>query len=227
MKPTRNINGFNDTAAVANYADGPKRLVPGFADMQRMAMLLLAERAPNDANILVLGAGGGLELKVFAQAQTNWRFLGVDPSQEMLNLAQLTLGDLVSRVQFQLGYIDDAPTEPFDAACCLLTLHFLDKTERLRTLKEIHKRLKPGSPFVAAHHSIAQADLAIWLSRFAAFAISSGVDPDKALTASKGLATQLPILSPEEDLALLHEAGFKDAALFYAAFTFRGWVAHA
>ena len=36
----------------------------------------------------------------------------------------------------------------------------------------------------------------------------------------------LPVLSPEQDEALLRDAGFADVALFYAGFTFRGWVAY-
>jgi len=58
---------FSDPEAVARYAEGPPRFVPGFADLHRMAALLLAERAPEDARVLVLGAGGGLELKAFAE----------------------------------------------------------------------------------------------------------------------------------------------------------------
>ena len=70
-------NPFSDAQAVTRYAEDPSRKVPGFADLQRMATLLLEERAPEDARILVLGAGGGLELKVFAMAHPGWRFDGV------------------------------------------------------------------------------------------------------------------------------------------------------
>ena len=59
--------------------------------MQRMAMLLLTERAPADGRVLVLDAGGGLEIKAFAEAQPGWRFDGVDPSAAMLDLARLAL----------------------------------------------------------------------------------------------------------------------------------------
>ena len=41
------------------------------------------------------------------------------------------------------------------------------------------------------------------------------------------IAHQLPALSPEEHEASLRAAGFSDVSLFYAAFTFRGWVAYA
>lgn len=219
---------FNDPAAVAGYAERPKRQVPGFVDLQRMAMLLLAEHAPDAADILVLGAGGGLELKVFAETQKDWRLLGVDPSAEMLDLARATLGPLQPRAELIEGTIDAAPLGPFDGAACLLTLHFLLRDERLRTLREVRRRLKPGAPFVVAHHSFAKNDEGRrWLSRFAAFAVLNGIDPGQAAAMPTALAEHLPALSPEEDEALLREAGFSDVALFYAALTFRGWVARA
>lgn len=60
---------FTDAAMVAGYAEATPRRVPGFADLHRMTVLLLAERAPEAAEILVVGAGGGLEVKAFAEAR--------------------------------------------------------------------------------------------------------------------------------------------------------------
>lgn len=192
-------------------------------------MLLLAERAPADARVLVLGAGGGLELKAFAEAQKDWRFDGVDPAAAMLTLAKATLGPLASRVNLHQGYIDAAPEGPFDAATCLLTLHFVQPEGRRRTVMEVRRRLKPGAPFVVAHFSFPQRepDRALWLSRYVAFAVSSGVEPDKAESARAAIAARLPILAPEQDEAILRDAGFSNISLFYVGFTFRGWVAYA
>ena len=220
---------FSDPQAVARYADGPPRFVPGYSAMQRMTTLLLAERVPEDARVLVLGAGGGLELKVFAQAHSGWTFDGIDPSAEMLKLAERTLGPLASRARLHQGYIDGAPQGPFDAATCLLTLHFMALEERRRTAIEVHRRLKPGAPYVIAHLSFPQGkgERALWLSRHAAFLIASGLDPDKAANARVAIDTQTNILAPEQDEAILREAGFSNVSLFYAAFSFRGWVAYA
>ncbi|CAO4140659.1 Carboxy-S-adenosyl-L-methionine synthase [Methylorubrum aminovorans] len=221
------MDAFSDPQAVARYADNPPRMVPGYADMQRMAMLLLAERAPDDAQVLVLGAGGGLELKVLAEGQPGWSFVGVDPSAAMLDLARLTLGGLVNRARLHEGLIDSAPEGPFDGATCILTLHFIERQERARTLREVRRRLKPGAPFVVAHFSIPQDERDLWLSRYAAFATASGIDRSQAESAKTGIGERLPILSPEEDKALLQEAGFTGVSLFYAGFAFRGWVAWA
>ncbi|GGE30288.1 methyltransferase [Agaricicola taiwanensis] len=219
---------FSDPEAVSRYAENPPKLVPGFLALQRMALQLIEERAPDEARVLVLGAGGGLELKVFAEAHPAWRFGGVDPSAEMLKLAERTLGPHLSRVDLHEGYIHDAPQGPFDAAACLLTLHFVQPEDRVRTLTDLWMRLKPGAPLVVAHHSVPRADAerTLWLSRYAAFAAASGIPRENAEAAALAIGRELPMLSPEEDEASLRAAGFIDVSLFYAALTFRGWVAY-
>ena len=220
---------FADAGAIASYADRTRRLVPGWADLQTMATLLLAEHAPADARVLVVGAGGGVELKAFAQAHPGWGFVGVDPSEPMLQMARATLGPLASHVDFHEGYVRTAPAGPFDAATCLLTMHFVPLAERLSTLRAIHGRLKPGAPFVMAHMSFAQApgERALWLSRYAAFAVASGVDPEAARRAATTIGATLPLLGPDDEQALLAEAGFAGTRLFYAGLAFRGWVSQA
>jgi tRNA (cmo5U34)-methyltransferase len=178
------MDAFSDPQVVAQYADGPPRFVPGYHAMQRMTTLLLAERCPDDARVLVLGAGGGLELKAFADAHPGWTFDGVDPSTPMLTLAERMLGVHATRAHLHPGTIDDAPDGPFDAACCLLTMHFMTRDERQRTARAVRQRLKPGGPFVTAHLSFPQDDgaRARWLTRHAAFLIASGLDATRPRT---------------------------------------------
>ena len=220
---------FSDPSALNNYAEKTARLVPGLRDMQTMAALLVAERAPESAKVLVIGAGGGMELKALAEAHPQWRFVGVDPSQPMLDLATAALGPDAERADLHHGYTDTAPTGPFDAATCLLTMHFLTVEERASTLMEIHRRLKPGAPFVMAHLSFpqAQGERELWLSRYAAFAIASGVEPANANKAASAIGSTLPLLSPEQEEELLAQAGFTNVRVFYAGLAFRGWVAQA
>lgn len=222
-------DAFADPHAVAHYTDGPPRMVPGYMDMQRMTTLLLAERVPDEGQVLVLGAGGGLELKMFAQSHPKWSLLGVDPSDEMLKLAERVLGPDAARVTLKTGTVDVASIGPFDGATCLLTMHFLPLEERRRTVAEVRRRLKPGSPFVVAHFSISdgEGERDLWLSRYASFAIASGIAPEKAETARAGISQRLPILTPEQDEAVLRESGFSNVSLFYVGFTFRGWVGYA
>jgi SAM-dependent methyltransferase len=148
---TKSQGPFSNPALVATYADDTPRKVPGLADLHRMAMLLLSERAQEAAHILVVGAGGGMELKAMAEAQRQWVFTGVDPSAAMLELARRNIEPFNDRIMLIEGTVDAAQPGSFDGAACLLTLHFLDKSERLLTLKDIHRRLKPDARLVVAH----------------------------------------------------------------------------
>ncbi len=208
------------------YLEGPPRQVPGFASLHRMVSLLLAERTPPNGRLLVLGAGGGLELKALAETHSEWSFDGVDPSADMLRLAKQTVGSHSARMRFYQGYIDDAPHGPFDAALCLLTFHFIPRDQRLPTLNQIRRRLVDGAPFVVAHISFPQTEpeRSMWIARHVAF---SGTDPANAESARHAMSTRLSILAPEEEEAMLRDAGFSNVSLFYAGLSFRGWVAYA
>lgn len=101
------LAAFNNPEHARRYGDGPHRFIPGFADLHRMTAILLAERIPDDARILVLGAGGGLELRALADAHPGWTFLAVDPAVAMLDEARRVLGSDAARVTFCEGHIDD------------------------------------------------------------------------------------------------------------------------
>lgn len=224
------LSGFGDASLVASYAEQAPRTVPGYHDIHTMTSVLLAERAPADARVLVLGAGGGLEVKAFATAHPTWTFLAVDPAAPMLDLAVATLGPLASRMDAHQGYIADAPDGPFDAATGLLMLHLTERADRLRTLADVHCRLRPGAPLVVMHVSYPQSDDAerqLWLDRHVAYLAASGLDPAYVEKAGAMIRQHLPALSPAEDRAILEQAGFTGVTQFFSAFTFRGWVGYA
>jgi len=220
---------FSDSAAVAQYTANVVRQVPGVQALHQMTHILLAEHVPAGGQVLVLGAGGGMELRAFAQASPAWQLTGVDPSVEMLALATQVLGDLFHGIELIEGYVDSAPLVAFDGATCLLTLHFLSPEQRLHTLRELRRRLRPGAPLVIAHHSVPGDPVGkrTWFRRWAAFAAASGLSAESPDARADSIARQLPTLSPEEEVALLEKAGFERPSLFYAALSFRGWVAYA
>jgi tRNA (cmo5U34)-methyltransferase len=211
------------------YLEGPPRQVPGFASLHRMVEMLLAERVPGDARVLVLGAGGGMELKALADAQPGWTFDGVDPSADMLELAAETVGPHIDRVRLHHGGIEAAPEGPFDGATCLLVFHFIDRAERARILAGLRQRLRRGAPFVLMHISFPQTEpeRSQWIARHAAYGAPPGTNPAHLAAAREAIGTRLTILPPEEDEAMLAEAGFENISLFFAGLSFRGWVCDA
>jgi len=220
-------NSF-DSAAAHDYASRPVRQVPGFADLHRMAIQLMGERVGEHGRILVLGAGGGLELRAFAEARPNWTFEGVDPSADMLALASTIAAAHMDRIALRQGFITDASEGPFDAATAILTFHFIPADQRLDTLRQLRRRLKPGAPLITAHISFSQTEpeRSAWIARHVAYA-NPDAAPDQLENSRNAIASRLTILSPEEEEAHLRAAGFGGVSLFYAGLSFRGWIAYA
>lgn len=77
-----------------------------------------------------------------------------------------------------------------------------------------------------AHISFPQdePERSTWIARHVAYA---GTPADKAEAAQHAIGTRLSILSPDEEEALLRQAGFGTISLFYAGLSFRGWIAYA
>ena len=226
MEVVATTDRWKDPSSATGYVDGVQAAVPWLPAVHDLVDELLAETVPGDGRLLVVGAGGGLELAHLAAHHDGWRFEGVDPSPPMLALARETLGPLAERATLVEGYVEDASAGPFDGATCLLVLHFLPEEQRLAALREIHRRLRPGAPLLTFHHSPPAEAARMWFTRFSR--VAAGPDDDEAQVAARAdaLSTKLPVLSPEEDEALLRAAGFRDVGLFFAALTFRGWIAY-
>lgn len=221
-------HGWSAPATATSYVQNARASVPDLPAVHGLVDQLLSETVPDDGRVLVVGAGGGLELTHLAGRHAGWTFAGVDPSAPMLELARGTMGPLAARAELTEGFAADAPPGPFDGATCLLTLHFMPAPERLDALAQIRRRLRPGAPLLAFHHSVPDGPAtSTWLRRFARRTAGPDADDEQVARTADTLRTRLPFLSPEADEALLREAGFRDVGLFFAALTFRGWVAYA
>lgn len=224
-----NTNAPFTGKSVNSYSENAHRQVPGHADLHRMVSLLLAEKTPDDGKVLVLGAGGGQEIKALADSHPHWTFDGIDPSADMLDLAAEITAEHTERVHLHKGYIGDAPEGPFDAGTSILTFHFIPLVERQNTLHQLRKRLKVGAPFILVHLSFPQTEpeRAKWIARHVAYGQPGGADPALAEKAQTAIRERLTILSPEDEVAMLEASGFDKVSLFYAGLSIKGWVAYA
>jgi tRNA (cmo5U34)-methyltransferase len=217
---------------VPNYEQGPRWFIPGYDASHAIAAVLLRDRIGDRGRILVVGAGGGVELSVFSNECQGWSFVGVDPSDAMIALARrkLEAAGASARTEFVRGEIEAAPRERFDAATAFLALHFIpDDGRRLRALHEIHERLAPGAPFLLIDGCTEmgterfEEDVRL----YAAFALRSGAPRETVEGAVKMQRERVSLVSPAREEALLAEAGFKDVRSFYQGLWVFGWIATA
>lgn len=228
---TEKFDFDHNPAALENYERGPRWFVPGYDASHVMAAVLLHDRIGEQGDILVVGAGGGVELSVFARECPGWKFTAVDPSAEMLRQAKAKLDSVgaANRVTWVQGEVEKSLKGPFDAATSFLALNFVDVDRRLAILRDIHARLKKDAPFLIIdgcsdkNSPRYDDDLRV----YAAFARRNGAPADLVQRAVEMQRDNLHGVLPEREVALLSEAGFIDARLFYAGLSVFGWIARA
>jgi tRNA (cmo5U34)-methyltransferase len=138
---------------------------------------------------------------------------------------------LESRVKFIQGTINDLPNpdSKFDAASCILVLHFIDDDqEKLKLLGNIKNHLKPGTPFVlvSAYGDRDSAELQDRINVWKSFFLDAGFEKSKVDDMGKGIM-KISFIPANQIERLLAEAGFTNITQFYSTGLFAGWICHA
>lgn len=220
---------------VSEYEQTVKRVSVGYDLVFTLtASFLRSLRQPN-LNLLVVGVGGGTEIERFLPDNPGWRLTGVDPSRDMLALAQAKVDRLGvgARVTLVQGTVDDLPSDDnsrFDAATCMFVLHFLPDERKFSLLEGVTRRLHPNVPLVVVsgtrHSGTAGADddlRATWQQ----YGEMMGMPAERMASTIERLVAQTSAAATEERYEhLLREAGFQRVTRFYSALrSTTGWIA--
>jgi len=222
-----------DEEMATEYDKGVRRTLPTYDGLFKLVRAYLHANTEPKTNLIIVGAGGGNELTTFGSANPEWTFTAVDPAAPMLEIARLKADQLkmADRVEFIEGTIDDVKTDKlYDAATCLLVLHFIqDKDEKLHLLKKIRKHLAPGAPFVLAsmygdtRKPVFDELFSLWKAYWLDTTDLSEAEVEEMEKSVRDLS-----FIPEEEIAhLLQEAGFGKITKFFTTNMFGGWICKA
>lgn len=220
----------NPPVATNEYDKMAQIALPGYEAMHIMALSCLRSHLPKTANLLIVGAGTGMELVKFG-SNPEWQMLGVDPSSNMLAIAQQKIQQhgLSEQVKLFQGYTHDLPdTVLYDAATCILVSHFLpDDGSKLALLQSIAQRLKSSAAFILVDvfGEKNTPEFERMASIVQVYWEEMGMPPQKCLelleTVNKGV---YPIPEPRI-FELLKQAGFGNVIRFYTGLWVGGWLA--
>lgn len=221
----------NPPVPASDYEKMALVAIPGYEAMHTMALSFFRSKLPEKANLLIVGAGGGMELVTFGKSNLQWQMLGVEPSSNMLTIAQKKIEQhgLSERVKLHQGYTHDLPTTPlYDGATCILVMHFLpDDGSKLALLQSIAQRLKSSAYFILVDlfGDTGTETFQQLASVLKLFWEEKGMKPEKMVellaTINKGVH---PIPEPRV-FELLKSAGFGNILRFYTGIWYGGWVA--
>lgn len=158
--------------------------------------------------ILDVGCGtGGVTIPAKHRVGSNGRAAGIDPSPEMIAVAQKKAQRLGLEIDFRMGVIEALPypDASFDVVTSSLMMHHLPEHVQVKGLAEIYRVLKPGGRLLIADMSSPKA--------------SPRQHVLNALTMHQGLKVGV------EDLqGTLKAAGFQGVTLLDQHFFFIGFV---
>lgn len=230
----RDTMSWNDPGVIRYEKTIPLK-IPGYTHLYEMTDRLIAAQLGRDdaRRILVIGAGGGQEIVALGARHPNWTFTGVDPSAQMLDLARrrVEAAKMMERSTLLEGTIEDLPTEQdchYDAATCLLVLHFVKGLQGKRELlQEIAKRVKPGAPFCLAaisgdrHTAAFSLQMKAWQQHM----LDNGISLPEWERFAASIGHESDPVPAEVVQELLEEAGFRHSARYFGSYLIDAWFA--
>ena len=223
--------------AVSEYRRS-QGVIPGVDALYRIMRAIFDVSLPKDAEILIVGADGGREIEAFGASPKSYNLTGVDPSADMLAIAQSFIdnGGFSDRARLIQGVVEDiSPATRFDAATSALVMHFLrNDGTKAAYLSEIRGRLKRGAPYL--HVDVSFADRAefdrlapVMTEHARLFGFSDDIAPKPAeMVGQLALGDESPqLISEAQTITLLKDAGFRLVAPFFRGIWFTGWWAEA
>ncbi|MDW6094478.1 class I SAM-dependent methyltransferase [Vibrio rhizosphaerae] len=221
-----------DNERASEYAVQSRIGLAGYDACHDLSACLLSAiiGAENDANILVVGAGGtAQEIIAASKLGAKWKFTAVDPSESMLQLSidAVEKAGLTSRTRFHLGYLRELETiEKFDAAMLIGVIHHLNGiNEKKKILSDIAAKLKPKAPFIMAGNRFPYASKPQFLKAWGELWRINGASPEEVESKqAKILKGADPIVSNEAAVKLLEESGFIEAEQFFSSLFWSAWL---
>lgn len=220
---------FFNTNASRSYDEKNLALTPIAENMHFLVRLILKD-LPEASRVLCVGVGTGAEILSLAKEYPGYAFVGVDPSEAMLEVCRerMEKAGILDRCELIHGYVEDVPAdEPFDAVLSILVGHFVKREDRLSFYQGMHRRLKDGGYFIDTEISF-DLDSDEFPSMFAQWSkvqVLMGATPESLATLPKALTDVLTVLPPSEVEDVMRTSGFRLPVRFFQSFMIAGWYA--
>lgn len=214
----------------AKYDEGIRLTIPAYEALHAMSHAILRSELPERAEILVVGTGTGMELITLGMANPGWRFMGVDPTEQMIAVCQANVAaaGLSYRVELHQGYVADLPHEAsYDAATAILVSHFIEEDNKKRAFfQAISSRLRHGAPLISAdlYGDKESAEFQQNFSAWKHFCSLSGMSEAEIEKLFAHVEKDVSFIPEKRRNQLLGQSGFGNTSSFYRALLFGGWV---
>jgi len=232
--PRRRLDDFNfgqETAAV--FDDMLDRSVPFYGEIQRLVAELAADFAAEGTAIYDLGCSTCntfLQIAGALPAGLNVRFIGLDSSPEMLDLARRKLTEEGFAYEYELRCADlDRDIEVRDASVVLLvlTLQFVRPLQRERLIRRIAQGMTDNGCLILVEKVLGESSTfnRLFIKHYYEMKKRNGYSDLEIAQKREALENVLIPYRLEENRELLRSQGFQHVDVFFKWYNFCGMVA--
>jgi len=220
-----------ETAVV--FDDMLGRSVPFYDEIQRMTGELVTDFAADGTKIYDLGCSTGttiLEIAGRLPADRNVRFVGVDSSPEMLEIARKKLAEagLERPFEFQCADLNEGVhIENASVVLMVLTLQFIRPLYREHLIRNIHHGMTDDGCLILVEKVLGESSTfnRLFIKRYYDFKRRNGYSELEIAQKREALENVLIPYRLEENRELLRKCGFQQVEIFFKWYNFCAIVA--
>lgn len=225
---------FKSKNIAEHFDDHVAQSVPLYNEVQRMTLELSNFFLRNNDTVLDLGVSTGTTIKnIYKNSpRKNLKFIGIDESAEMLEVAKRNLSDIKNieliKTNLNEGFDDVKLTgKTISLAISLFTLQFIHLEHREFLLRRIYQALRPGGALILVEKIVgsnAQFN-EIMIDLYQDMKIRNGLNPVDNQKKSKSLRGIMSPISVEANELLLRKCGFISIDTIFKWYNFTGFIA--
>ncbi|MGN0536432.1 MAG: class I SAM-dependent methyltransferase [Acutalibacteraceae bacterium] len=214
----------------ANEYDGKIRQTMPYYDIMYTQILdLVRTVVPYPKAWLDIGCGSGkIGLTCAEQYKENCpSFVMCDVSEEMLDIAKRNLTGKMRAEFWNCAAQDIDEHERFDVVTAIFVNHYLNREERLKSLKNSLNALKKGGIFITFENTapLTQQGKAVALERWKSYQLAMGKENTEVQKHIARYGVSYFPITISEQIALLRESGFEYAEPFWFSYLQAGFYA--
>lgn len=202
--------------------------VPFYLDTQALVVALSDWFVVQNSTIVDLGCATGTTISDLVRRHygKNARYIGIDKSAPMIEQAHKTL-DGYARVDLKTADIADFEYPKINLALCLYTLQFMNPDNRLALCQKIYNSLCRRGALILTE-KVLDNDTVVadaYTQIYAGHKLNQGFTTEEIYGKTESLRGVLVPLTLEENIHLLHRAGFDRVSVFFKWCNFAGILA--
>ncbi len=208
--------------SAAEYQNNLRQTTPYFQNFYSEAVEIVKHTQAEVKNWMDTGCGTGNMVKEAHQTFRSTRYLLADPSQEMLMQARMNLMHIPQHQLMMVGAVGSEALDLTGFPCpqvvtAILAHHYFQEEERRRATRQCHEALADGGVYITLETirpNTPEGD-EIGRKRWVSYQRSQGRTEEEAHDYLEHLGRSCFPITIDAHLALLKEAGFKTAELFW------------